>query len=116
MHAYFGEPYPSGGKPAPIYMGLPQVPAPVDDWCLYCEEPIAEGDRGFLLPHMVGPNYFRLVAEHYECFMRQVLGSVAHQQSRCSCVVCGSHHMDDPELTRRDAARAALVEFERRWQ
>lgn len=44
---------------------------------------------------------------HYECDARAVLGSVAHQKGECSCY--GRAGEDDPNLTRRQAAFAALL-------
>ena len=49
---------------------------------------------------------------HLECIVRQVVGSVAHQEGRCSCH--GGDGTDDPRLTQRESARRAFEMFERR--
>jgi hypothetical protein len=91
---------------SPLCVDVPHVPTPVGAVCIYCEEPIAAGERGYFYsgtpPQPV----------HYECFVRQIVGSVAHQQQRCSCY--GGHDEDPPGLSRRDAARLALLALEGR--
>jgi len=52
-----------------------------------------------------------VLPEESVCLLRQVVGSVAHQQGRCSCY--GGDEGDDPALTRREAAAAAVAYFER---
>jgi len=47
---------------------------------------------------------------HYECLARNELGSVAHQKGECSCF--GGSGEDDPRLTKRQAALAALIYFQ----
>jgi hypothetical protein len=48
---------------------------------------------------------------HHACFMRPIIGSVAHLQRRCSCYVRDAEEGDDPALTVRQAAEAALEEW-----
>jgi hypothetical protein len=71
--------------------------------CAHCNEPIAANDAGFLMSPPVA------VAFHRACFLRSVVGSVAHQMRLCSCFVPGSTCSDDPNLTRRQAAEAAMA-------
>lgn len=71
--------------------------------CLFCREPVVAGDRVFRFAN--GP------VAHYACSLRQVIGSVAHQQHRCGCWVVGSTAGDEPHLSRREAAVAALAYF-----
>jgi hypothetical protein len=52
------------------------------------------------------------VAYHRECHLRQVTGSVGHQLRQCSCY--GGDREDPPELSVRDAARAAVALWEGR--
>jgi len=85
---------------------VPHVPTPVGAPCVYCEEPIAPDERGYFYVGAPPPPV------HYECFVRQIVGSVAHQQHRCSCY--GGHDEDPPELSRRAAAKLALLAFEGR--
>ncbi len=71
-------------------------PAP----CHRCGETVLHTDRH---------DYYSNVAEpvHRECFIRPIIGSVAHIERRCSCFVPGAEEGDDPTLTRRQAALAA---------
>jgi hypothetical protein len=48
---------------------------------------------------------------HRECMVRQVVGSVGHLQRRCPCY--GGTETDPPEMTRREAARAACELYHR---
>lgn len=91
----------------------PKVETPVGAVCGHCGEPIAHDDGGCLLP-CVGLGESKEIAYHHTCFMRTVIGSVAHQQRRCMCYVPGSTEEDDPTLTRRQAAEAARAFFESR--
>lgn len=70
--------------------------------CFWCEEPI--------LPHEVVKDMPYLQA-HRECGARSALGSVAHIERRCGCYIKGSTDNDDPTLTKREAAKAALKAF-----
>lgn len=74
--------------------------------CLHCTEPIAAGEaRAPITDRMTG----QVRHEHVECAQRSVIGSVAHIQHRCSCYVPGSDEGDPPDMTRRQAARAAVA-------
>lgn len=79
---------------------------PVDVPCQRCGEPIRAGDCGWMIPYYDGEA--REVPYHHACHLRGILGSVAHQQRKCSCYVPGATCGDDPKLTRRQAAEAAL--------
>jgi len=68
--------------------------------CAWCDEPIDAEDSGVIYSN--GP------AMHFECFIRSFAGSVAHIERRCPCFVAGSKDHDDPGLTKREAARAAM--------
>lgn len=98
---------------APAYEGMECVETPVGSFCAHCDEWIVAGDDGWSLPHYGGPYEPKELAYHRACFMRSTIGSVAHQQRRCSCFVPGSTEEDDPTLTRRQAAEAALAYFDR---
>jgi hypothetical protein len=50
---------------------------------------------------------------HRECAFRSIMGSLAHIEGRCSCVVAGATETDPPEMTRREAAKAALAAWEK---
>jgi hypothetical protein len=92
---------------SPAYEGAEHVDTPIGESCRHCDEPIAAGDDGWVLPP--GKQPF-----HRACFLRGIVGSVAHQQHRCSCYVRGSNLEDDPKLTCRQAAEAAADYYDRR--
>jgi hypothetical protein len=111
MNPWFG-PDPWGA----VCVGAPHVATPVGAVCLWCDEPILPGDQGQLLPQaqlagdVEASPLWRPV--HRERLLRQVLGSVGHQQGRCSCF--GGDEGDPPGMSRREAALAALEYFEAR--
>lgn len=80
-----------------------QIPVPIGRTCLFCEEPFAQGDAG-TISHLGQ-------ATHHECMMRQVIGSVGHLRELCSCH--GGSYEDPPEMTRRQAAIAAVELYNR---
>jgi hypothetical protein len=70
--------------------------------CPHCSEPIASTDR-------LAPGYL-YQSVHWECGLRAVIGGLNHQQGKCSC--CGgAEPPDPPDLTPRQAARAAADWF-----
>ncbi len=59
---------------APVCRESPQVLTPEGD-CGFCEEPITQGSRGFVMPHVSGTPEKPAVAErpvHLECFLLNV--------------------------------------------
>ena len=50
---------------------------------------------------------------HRECHMRQITGSLAHIERRCGCYVPGATDTDPPEMTKRQAAKAAVAAWEK---
>jgi len=84
---------------APINDDCPQAAVPVGAICGPCDEPIAADDTGIIYSN--GP------VAHWECFMRQTVGSIAHQKKICICY--GGLGQEWPgELTKREAAIAAV--------
>lgn len=79
------------------------VAAPIGRLCLICREAVVDGDIGTLQ----GDDPI-----HYECALRGVAGSVAHQLAQCSCH--GGKFEDPPGLTQREAAQAAATLYSRR--
>ena len=69
--------------------------------CVFCGERVQSGEAADMLVND------RQV--HYECAMRQVIGSVAHLEQRCSCYVPGATCGDPAGLTKREAAREATA-------
>lgn len=103
MTAWFGPSW-----DAPVNEG-PHVATPVGQLCLWCVEAIEEGDAGVLMPALGDNGEVTLEAEHRDCFLRSVLGSVGHLSGRCSCH--GGDQEDPPGMTIREAATAAVAEL-----
>lgn len=74
--------------------------------CAWCGESILPDERSAICADE---------AMHRECAFRAVVGSAAHIERHCSCYVYGSTENDDPALTKRQAAAAALAAYDR-WQ
>ena len=91
---------------SPACLDNPRAATPVGTACAYCEEPVIEGESGYLVPY-VGEGAVTQVAYHVECLLRSTLGSVAHLERRCSCYVPGAEEGDPPGMTRRQGAKAA---------
>jgi hypothetical protein len=81
MNRYFGQPW-----DAPFIDDAVQVPTPVGEICLTCEEPVAEGDQGVVTPYLYagsdGAPAQGETAVHRECMLLGVLGHLARQ---CDC-------------------------------
>lgn len=73
--------------------------------CNRCGEGFAPGDFGRTDIQISDEPY--CIAEHRECYLRGIYGSVGHQQQRCPCF--GGTYEDPPDMTPRQAARAAVV-------
>ncbi len=83
------------------------VPTPTGQ-CDWCDEPIVEGDVGMVMDRLdlvsTTDSYW-----HIECLMRSIVGSLGHQKKTCSCH--GGNEEDPPELSAREAAKAAYQYF-----
>lgn len=99
MNGFFGEPWPSG-----VCENARQRPTPVGELCLWCDEPIEDGQQGVFISAF-GENGAVEHPEHRECALRSVLGGVAHLERRCTCFGGGAH--DDDDMTPRESALAA---------
>jgi hypothetical protein len=95
MNVWFGQ---SWG--AEMCRLLPHVPVPIGEPCRWCEEPIEFGDSGW------GQSAHANEWFHIECFTRMLVGSVGHQLGVCLCK--GGDYEDSPNLTIREAAKAAF--------
>lgn len=63
---------------------LAVAPAPVGVPCAQCTAPIAEGDRGVLMPHMVDAGWEER-PWHRRCFLESILGDSV------VCIECLDH-------------------------
>jgi hypothetical protein len=98
---YFGRPY-----NAAIYEGIQSTLVPIDQSCVYCSERFLEGDDGFI---DAGNSPL-----HRECFLRMIVGSVAHQMHACNCAL-GEDAVDSEEgVSRREGAKLAVAYLESR--
>lgn len=89
----------------PAYEGAVEVPTPVGQVCIWCQEAIEAGDDGMVYAN--GP------VAHHECMVRQAIGGVNHILGRCIC--CGgTEDPDPPDMTLRESARAAVKLFHER--
>lgn len=79
--------------------------AEVDKVCHRCKETIPAGTLFEYTP-CVGCEGVTEAAYHYECFARGIIGSVGHLKKQCTCY--GGTMDDPPEMTKREAAQAAL--------
>lgn len=103
-----------GPEPWGLALGpdaIPMCRTPVGALCGWCHEAIEEGDAGISLGSIMSEmNGVREHANHRECFVRRIAGSVQHQLHECTCYGGRKPCEEDPQgLTRRQAARAALV-------
>jgi hypothetical protein len=102
---WFGKKYEGG-----LWHDCAKAETPVGAICGQCGEEIAEGDDGVLLPLFGAPI---AQAFHYACHMRALIGGLNHLRGTCTC--CGGEDPPDPpEMTRRQAAEAAVAEWEAR--
>lgn len=95
---WFGDPW-----GAPINEDCPRVAAPVGCNCQWCNEKVQATETGVIYSN--GP------ACHLECFLRQSFGSVGHQLGLCICFGGPGWLDDPPNLTKREAAVAAVAWF-----
>ncbi len=91
---------------AQICLSLEHVSTPVGEICLHCDEKIGEDDEGEMIFTSTGERPI-----HRECLLRTVIGSVGHQKKTCSCY--GGSEEDPPNVTKREAAIAAVSYFEK---
>ena len=62
---------------APITEDGLHVETPVGQPCLFCEEPIAEGDRGVIM-RWIAEGQWGVRPVHAECELRDVMGGIEH--------------------------------------
>lgn len=96
--AWFGERW-----DAPAFEDAPEIPVPAGEPCLGCEEEIALDDSGITMPYVSSTEEASRGAYHIECYLRSILGSVAHLEKRCSC-----YGGTDSEGYSREESRAVM--------
>lgn len=100
---WFG-PFPWG---AAACDSLERVDIPIGRPCSWCEECIDDESKGYLIPHLGETLEEQPI--HLECFIRFIVGSIAHQTHECSCY--GGTASDEdfpwPVVSKRDAAERA---------
>jgi hypothetical protein len=79
--------------------------------CYQCEEDILPGEFVERIP-LINATHVVSTHVHYECGIRSVIGSVAHQKGKCICFG-GEVHDEEHEkgMSKREAARAAANHF-----
>jgi hypothetical protein len=79
--------------------------------CLHCDEPITDDDIAWT-PVFFGDGRVETREQHTVCAMRAMIGGLNHLRGRCAC--CGgTEPPDPPDMSRLEAARAAVAYF---WQ
>jgi hypothetical protein len=89
------------------------VGTPVGELCLWCDEPIEASRAGVITPVGDLQGHCSERSEHYECFIRQIVGSVAHITMQCSCYIPGSLESDPPG--KDEAFRGAIKAIRHGW-
>jgi hypothetical protein len=113
---WFGEAWPRPDWPAPVCENANEhVKTPIGQRCFACEEQIADGDNGVVMPYIgtdaSGGHFATVRPCHKECWIRSTVGSLAHLNGRCSC-----HGGDEPDsgMTYRQEAIAVYDWVSRR--
>lgn len=100
---------------APYEADCEHAETPTGQPCAWCAEAFLATDSGLLLGYIdtdVSPAP-RELAYHYLCHLRMIVGGLNHLRGLCTC--CGGTLDPDPEgMTRREAACAAIEEWNRR--
>jgi hypothetical protein len=103
----FGDYFAANAPRAPEFAFATLAEPPKGEDCTHCHEAIQDGDDGIILE--AGPmGGSPRGVYHLACWLRPMIGSAAHIEQRCCCYVAGSSDNDDPKLTKRQAAQAAL--------
>ena len=92
---------------------LEERPAPLGDECQWCASPILLGERGLFIPVISPAGRPAHRPEHVECFLRQTLGSIDHQEGRCCC--CGQGGTDVARVPRGVSRRSEALDAYRNW-
>ena len=89
---------------APLFeLGHWTAKIPIGEKCAWCDEPIFRGENGVELENGN--------CEHIECFIVSIVGSVAHQERRCTCYD-GFVDCQQDEISKRETAKAAFLHWQ----
>jgi hypothetical protein len=89
---------------------MPEIDAPIGQFCTRCGEPVAAGDSGVTMMTLDDDFSGCQRPMHHACFLRTFVGGVNHQRGTCFC--CGgTDDPDPPGLTMRQAAELAAKEY-----
>jgi hypothetical protein len=104
-----------GSRPfSPLCRSLERAPIPLGRNCDWCEEEITELEMGYLVPILISfeamteTGTLREAPYHWECWVRQVIGSPQHILGECICPNAGHTMHRPPELTKRQEAKLAV--------
>lgn len=109
MQNFFGERW-----DAPAFDDATEIPTPVGERCLDCDELIAEGDSGTMTPAIIKTEDgygSEIRAQHIECHLRHFLGSPAHIMGQCSC--SGGEEPEDSRTWREQGLESIRLLKER---
>lgn len=110
---YFGEPWPSGICEEDYSV---QVPTPTGVKCIWCQEPIKEGDQGSFIGNALTRDEKQIQfsvktifsgtwsPQHKECSLRSVIGSIAHLRMGEHATGECNDALDAMEITAREDA------------
>lgn len=104
MTVIFGEPW-----DAPVCEDADTAPVPVGEPCGWCKVSIQDGDRGVLMPCLLGDGHLSMLPWHRECLMRSTVGSPAHLRGHCS-VHCGGDGTEGSGPVTPEEMRAEALE------
>lgn len=88
MNGYFGVRW-----NAPAFQEAPELPCPVGQMCLLCQEVVVEGESGVIMAFVDAQSQLGIAPQHIECFLRSVMGSVHHLERRCICYGGAATHV-----------------------
>lgn len=83
------------------------IDTPIGEACAWCDEPIGADDSGVTLGPLASPT--DTDHHHLNCWLRQVVGPLAHQTGECSCAGRDDPYQD--AMTPREEADAAVAWF-----
>lgn len=86
---------------APHFDDATKIPTPIGETCLYCDEPIVEGESGTLMNYVSELGMTHRPA-HIECWLRSTVGDVAHLEGRCTCYGGGDRDTRPYRATARE--------------